>query len=172
MRCFAYLILLVTIFLSCSKKKEPPRTNFAELTLDGRKFSFNVLEAIYDTSSQGSDQGVYGNYRFYSSTSSTTGSSLDFEIASTSKWLNATYEFPGELFPGKSIVFLHLQTYIDRVPGTYSLQNNTFTITIDSFENGRIHGTFSGKLFCYTSIPYGLIAKVTNGEFELPYSYR
>jgi hypothetical protein len=67
---------------------------------------------------------------------------------------------------------MHLQTYIGRVPATYTLQNNSFNLTIDKSENGRMHGTFFGKMTCYTCVPYGTEVSITKGEFEMPYSYR
>ncbi len=163
MRCCVSIILILTLILSCSKDK-PPRTNFAELTIGGQKFTFNRLEAVFDTSTQ----GITCNFQIDDTASN---SYMAWETLSFSKWINGIYEYPGEPFPGRSVVYLHLQTYINRVPGTYAVQNNSFTLTIDQSENGRIHGTFSGELFCYTCTPYGSDAEI-NGEFEMPYSYR
>ena len=75
-------------------------------------------------------------------------------------------------FPQDRWCYLHLQTYIDRVPGTYTLDGNSLTLTIDQSENGRMHGTFSGKVICYTCTPYGMVVNISRGEFEMPYSYR
>lgn len=164
MRCCASLLILLTIMMSCSKEK-PERKNFAELTLGGQKFIFDSMEAVFDTSTQ----AITCNFQLYERASNTY---MMWETLSGSKWINGTYEYPGQQFPGRSVVFLHLQTYIDRVPGTYTLQNNAFTLIIDQSENGRIHGTFSGKLFCFTCTPYGAEVRLSNGEFEMPYSYR
>ena len=164
MRCCAFLLLLLTIFTACSKDKTS-RTNFVELTIDGQKFTFDNLEAVFDTSTE----QITCNFRFFDNASN---SNMILETIRFSKWINGIYEYPGEPFPGRSIVLLHLQTYRNRFPGTYSLQNNSFTLTIDQSENGRMHGKFSGKLICYTCNPYGDIVPLTNGEFELPYSYR
>ena len=164
MRCAASLILLLTIIIGCSKEK-PPRTNFAELTIDGKKFVFDQLDAYCDTSAD----GITCNFQV---TDQASNSTVTWEITSGERRINASYKYPGELFPGRSLVFLHLQTYIDRVPGTYNLQNNSFKVLIDESENGRMHGTFSGTLICYTCIPYGTEVRITNGEFEMPYSYR
>jgi len=164
MRCCGSLLLLLTIIMGCSKKNIT-RTNFAELTLGSQKFVFDSLEAVFDTSSQ----GIICNFEIYDRASN---SYMEWETLSGSKWINGTYEYPGAQFPGRSVVYGHLQTYVNRVPGTYSLQNNSFTLIIDQSENGRMHGTFSGKLLCYTCTPYGDEVRLTNGEFEMPYSYR
>ena len=164
MRCCASLLLLLTSIFSCSKKNTE-RINFAELTLGGEKFVFDSLEAFLDTSTQ----GITCNFRVYDRASN---SNMMWETLSGSKWINGTFEHPGELFPGRSVVYLHLQTYINRVPGTYTLQDNSLTLTIDHSENGRMHGTLSGKITCYTCTPYGTEVNITNGEFEMPYSYR
>lgn len=164
MRCAAFLLLLLTIIAGCSKKNSV-RTNFAELTLGGQKFIFDSLEAVFDTSTQ----GITCNVRVYDRASH---SNMIWETLSGSKWINGVYEYPGALFPGRSVVFLHVQTYINRVPGTYTLQNNSLTLTIDQSENGRLHGKFSGKISCYTCIPYGAVVPITDGEFEMPYGYR
>ena len=167
MRCCVFLLLLLTIIAGCSKKNTP-RTNFAELTIGGDKFVFDSLEAVFDTSAY----GFTCNFRIYNRTSH---SYMDWEIQSGSKWINGIYECPGQYYPGRSVVFLNLQTYINWIPGTYYLQaqpNTTFTLTIDQSENGRMHGTFSGKLVCYTCNPYGAEVRLSNGEFEMPYTYR
>ena len=163
MRCYGSLLLLLTITIGCSKK-HTERTNFAELTLGSKKFVFDSVEAVFDTSTQ----GITCNFLLYDRVSH---SNMMWETLSGSKWINGTYKYPGDQFPGRSVVYLYLQTYINRVPGTYSLQNS-LTLTIDQSENRRIHGTFSGKLICYTCTPYGDEVSITNGEFEMPYSYR
>lgn len=164
MRCCASLLLLLTIFISCSKKNTE-RINFAELTLGDEKFVFDSLEAIFDTTTQ----SISCNLRVYDRA---TNSNMIWETLSGSKWINGIYEYPGEPIPGRSVVYLHLQTYIDRVPGIYTLLDDSFNLTIDKSENGRVHGTFSGKITCYTCTPYGADVSITNGEFEMPYSYR
>lgn len=165
MRCLASLLLLLTIFVSCSKNNAK-RTNFAELTVGGNKFVFDSVAAVFDTSAQ----AVSCDFTIFNRSNN---SSVNWETLSGSKWINGIYEYPGELFPGRSVVYLNLQTYVDRVPGTYSLdKDNSVTVTIDQSENGRIHGTLSAKATCYTCSPYGAEVSVTNGEFEMPYSYR
>jgi len=145
MRCCAFFLLLLTTIISCSKQNIV-RTNFAELTVGGEKFAFDSLEAVFDTSTQ----GITCNFRIYNLASN---SNMTWETLSGSKWINGTYDYPGEQLPGRSVVYLHLQTYINRVPGTYTLQNNSLSLTIDQSENGRIHGTLSGKITCYTCTP-------------------
>ena len=165
MRRCASLLLLLTLIISCSKKNSP-RTNFAQLTVGGQKFEFDSLEAVFDTAAW----GMTCNFGIYNRTSN---SWMTWETTSGSKWINGIYEYPGQLYPpGRSVVFLQLQTYLNWVPGTYTLQNTSFTLTIDQSENGRMHGTFSGKLFCYTCNPYGAEVRLTDGEFEMPYRYR
>lgn len=163
MRCCAFLLLLLTFIVSCSKKNTV-RTNFAEITLGDQKFVFDSLEAVFDTSTQ----GITCNVRVYDRA---TRSNMAWETLSDSKWINGVYEYPGPSFPGRSVLFLHIQTYIDRIPNTYTLLNNSLTLTIDQSENRRIHGTISGKITCYTCTP-NVEVRITNGEFEMPYSYR
>jgi hypothetical protein len=163
MRC-AFLLLLSTIVISCSKK-DTGRTHFAELTLGDKRFVFDSLEAVFDTSTQ----YVTCQFQLYDRASH---SYMEWHtLSGLKKWINGTYEFPGEQFPGRSVTYLHLQTYIDRVPGTYVQKNNSFKLTIDQSENRRMHGKFSGVLICYTCTPYGDEVSIT-GEFEMPYSYR
>jgi hypothetical protein len=164
MRNCASLLLLLTIIISCSKKNTV-RTHFAELTLGGDKFVFDSLGAVFDTSTQ----EINCNFLVFDRASN---SSMIWETSSGSKWINGTYEYPGEPFPARSVVYLHLQTYIDQVPGTYTLAGNSLILTIDQSENGRMHGTFSGKVICYTCTPYGTVVNISKGEFEMPYSYR
>ncbi|MEO5594651.1 MAG: hypothetical protein ABIR15_06660 [Chitinophagaceae bacterium] len=152
------------MIVSCSKQPAE-RTNFAELTLGGEKFVFDSLEAIFDTSTQ----GITCNVRVYDRASH---SNMMWETMSGSKWINGVYEYPGDLLPGRSVVFLHVQTYKNRIPGTYTLQNNSLTLTIDQSENRRLHGRFSGKITCYTCTPHSAEVSITNGELEMLYSYR
>lgn len=164
MRSCASVLLLLTVIFGCSKKNTA-RVNFAELTVGDHKFVFNHLEAIFDTSTD-----VFAcNVRLDDTVSN---SSMNWETLAGTKWINGDYGYPGQQIPGRSIVFMHVQTYIDHFPGTYNLQNNYFTLTIDQSENGRMHGTFSGKMTCLTCVPYGEEVGITNGEFEMPYSYR
>ena len=163
MRCCVFLLIVLTIVASCSKKNTV-RTNFAELTLGGQKFVFDSLEAVFDTSTQ----GITCNVRVYDRVSH---SNMAWETLSGSRWINGIYGYPGASFPGRSMLFLHIQTYINFFPNTYTLLNNSLTLTIDQSENRRIHGTISGKITCYTCNPTVEVS-ITNGEFEMPYSYR
>ena len=163
MRYCAILVMLLTVIFSCSKKNTP-RTNFAELTVAGDRFVFDSLEAVFDTSTQ----EINCNLLLFDRASN---SNMILETSSGSRWINGDYEYPDGQFPGRGIVYMDLQTYIDRFPGTYVLMNNYFTLTIDQSENGRMHGTFSGKITCISCTPYAE-AKITKGEFEMPYSYR
>ncbi|MDP4216191.1 MAG: hypothetical protein Q8927_08315 [Bacteroidota bacterium] len=155
---------MLTIIIGCSKKNAA-RTNFAELTVDGKKVVFDSLEAVFDTSAQAIDC----NFQVYKRG---TGTHMEWETESGSRWINGIYNYPGESLPGRSIVYLHIQNYINNVPGSYTLVNNSLTMTIDQSTNGRLHGTFSGKITCYTCNPYGAEVDISNGEFEMPYSYR
>jgi hypothetical protein len=164
MRYCLYILLLLTVIISCSKTNNA-RTNFAELTVGTDKFVFDSLVAVFDTTTQ----EINCNLLIFDRA---TNSNMVLETSSGSRWINGAYTYPAVQFPGRSIVFMHLQTYIDRVPGTYNLQDNDFTLTIDQSENGRMHGTFSGKVICYTCTPYGKTVDITKGEFEMAYSYR
>ncbi len=164
MRYCASLLLLLTIIISCSKKNTV-RTNFAELTIGGNKFVFDSLQAVFDTSTQ----EINCNFLVFDRASN---SHMDWETSSGSKWINGVYEYPGQPFPARSVVYLGLQTYIGQLPGSYTLAGNSLTLTIDQSDNGRMHGTFSGKVICYTCIPYGTVVDISRGEFEMPYSYR
>ena len=123
MRFCASLLLLLSIIISC-KKNDTARTNFAEVTVSGQKFVFDKLEAVFDTSTQGRTCEFQFDDR-------ASNSYMAWETLTASKWINGTYEYPGELFPGRSLVYLHLQTYINRVPGTYVPKSNAVALTID-----------------------------------------
>ena len=100
-------------------------------------------------------------------------SNLRWVLLSGSKWVNGNYGYPGEFFPGRSLSYIHLSTYANGPLAGYYLQNeyvNPFSITIDRSDNGRIHGTFSGKMSC-VSCPPDSVVKITNGEFEMPYRF-
>ena len=98
-------------------------------------------------------------------------SHMSWETSSFSKWITGIYKYPGDPYFGRSVVYLGLQSYVNWVPGSYGIQNS-FTRNIDESENGRMHGTFSGYVTCYTCTPYGAEVPITSGEFEMPYSYR
>ena len=164
MRCYACLLLLLTMIISCSKK-DTERTNFAEITVGGQKFVFDSQEAVFDTSFPGS---ISCEFRFEDRASN---SNMVWKTLSGSRRINGAYNYPGELFPGRSLVYLHLQTYSNRVPGTYEPKNDSLTLTILQSENGRMYGTLSGKMICLTCNPYGLEVPMT-AEFEIPHKYR
>ena len=164
MRFWTPLLAGLIFFPGCSEDKIP-RTNFAELTVKGHKFVFDSMAAVYDSSYQ----QFAGEFILYNRSSN---SEMNLETVSYTKWINGIYEYPGQSYPGKSVNYFALRTYINWVPGQYSLVNNTFKLKIDQSDNGRLHGTFSGKLFCYTCVPYGDTVDLENGEFEMPYSYR
>ena len=163
MRFCASFILLLTIIFSCSKK-HPPRINFGEVTVNGQKFVFDKLEAVFDTSTQGRTC----EFRFDDRASN---SYMAWETVTASKWIVGTYEYPGELFPGRSLAYMHLGTYVNGVPGSYEPKVNAVALVIDQAENGRMHGTLSGKMICRTCNPYGIEVPI-KAEFEMPYSYR
>ncbi len=167
MRYCASLFVLIAIVFSCSKDKNgTERTNFAELTVNDYKFVFTKLEAILDTGFG----YIVCNFRFEDTASN---SQMLWEVYTGGEnRIKGTYKFPGELFPGRSIPFLHLGTYIGRVPYSYQPKENSVTATIDYAENGRIHGIFSGRMFCLSCDPYYLEVDLADGEFEMPYSYR
>ncbi|HEY6505674.1 MAG TPA: hypothetical protein VIZ28_16980 [Chitinophagaceae bacterium] len=168
MRYFLFLLLLITIIAGCSKKGIE-RTNFLELTVDGKKLSFDIKDtAVLDTVYPASfwHFTVYDNRSPYSI--------LNWVLLSGSKWVNGNYEFPGEYFPGRSISYMDLTTYVNGPYEGYSLVNlylNPFKITIDGSDNGRIHGTFSGTVTCNTCATPGTLVKITEGEFEMPYRF-
>jgi hypothetical protein len=165
MRCCASFLLLLTIITSCSKRTGKERTNFAEVTIGSQKFVFDSLEAVFDTSFQGS---ISCEFRLDDRTSN---SNMIWKTLSGSKRINGMYKYPGELFPGASLVYLHTQTYVNRVPGTYQPKNDSLALTILRSEKGRMSGTLSGTMFCLTCNPYGLEVPI-NGEFEMPYRYQ
>src|SRR5690242_1581500 len=155
MRCYAFMLLLLTILVSCSKKDKPERTNFAELTIDNHKIVFDSLEAVFDTSTE----RITCNFIFFDRLSN---SNMDLETISGSKLINGTYEYPGEQFPGQSIVYLGLHTYVNQLPGTYDVEhNNLFSLNIYQSGNGRMRGRFSGKLNCYSCMTSGTDVSVT-----------
>lgn len=169
MRYFLLILLLVTIIAGCSKKDSPVRTNFLELTLDDKKLTFNIKDTVVlDT--------VYpANYwELYIQDNRSPYSILEWVIESDSKWVNGVYEYAGINVPGRSIFHISLTTYINGLYESYYVNKhnlNTFTITIDQSDNGRLHGTFSGSMTNSSGGVSGNIVQVTNGEFEMPYRF-
>lgn len=166
MRSCIFLLLLSTVLISCSKKeKAEQRSNFAEVTVNGNTFKFTTLEAIIDTSHDGNTCNVAVR-------DTVSNSSMVFEtLVGFTKRTEGNYQYPGELFPGPSLVYLHMQTYVNSYPATYTVQNDAFKLVIDEVAKGRMHGTLSGKINCYTCTPYFMLADI-NGEFEMPVTYR
>jgi hypothetical protein len=162
MRWLVPFLLLLLFITGCSKKKSE-RTNFFELNVQGNKFTFNKFNVVFDT--------TYLHWEFQID-DTTTNSYVTLDLRGGTKWINGEYTNPPDIVSGREISNLTLQTYVNRYPGTYFLANNPFSVTIDRSENGRIHGTFYGKMTCSNCVPYGLIVNITNGEFELPYIVR
>ena len=160
---YLFILHLFAIVLSCSKKEDIKimRSNFAELTIDGNRIVFNKLEAIVDTSTD----AIGCQIKFEDTLSN---SYMLFNTVAGFRSILHNYQWPGESFPGPSLSNFILQTYINKFSATYVVQNTMFSVTIDSSKNGRMHGTFSGKVICYSCYPY-TESNVTNGEFELPY---
>src|SRR6185295_8734816 len=97
MRHFLFLLLLITIIAGCSKKNTTGRTNFLELTVEGKKLSFDIKDTmVLDT--------VYPNsfWQFTAYDNRSPYSILHWVLLSGSKWVNGNYESPGEYFPGRS----------------------------------------------------------------------
>lgn len=155
------LALMLTLIISCSKEPEVERTNFAEITVDGKKFTFDKFEAIV-----AKGDGYVGIEFTFNNT--TSNSHLSFYLESFSKLVN-TYRY-GDRYPTPYISWMHLQTYINKFPETYELIQWGQTVIIDKDKEGRIHGTLSGKITCYTCVPNKLVD--ISGEFELAYSFR
>lgn len=166
MRCCIFLLLLTTLFLSCSKKeKAKEQKDFAKLTVNGNTFNFTTFEAIIDTSHDGNTCNVTVR-------DTVSNSNMIFEtLVGTTKRPQGEYKYPGELFPGPSLVFLHIQTYVNSYPATYTVQNDAFKLVIDGVANGRMYGSLSGKINCYTCTPYFMLVDIS-GEFEMPVTYR
>ena len=166
MRCCLFFLLLLTISftVSCSKK-DKERTDFAELTVGGQKFVFDSSEVVIDTSFQGR---ISCEFRFDDRASN---SNMMWKALTGSKRIIGTYGYPGALFPGPSLEYLYLQTYVNRVPGTYTPKDNAVSLVIYQLANGRMRGTLSGTMTCQTCNPYGLEVPI-NAEFEVPYRYQ
>jgi len=154
------------LFLSCTKKeKAEEQRNFAKVTIDGNTFNFTNLEAVIDTSHDGNTCNVV--FR-----DSISNSNMVFETqVGTTKNPKGEYRYTGGQFPSPLLVFLHIQTYVNRYPGTYTVQNDALILSIDKVANGRMHGSLSGKINCYTCTNYFMLVDI-NGEFEMPVSYR
>ncbi len=166
MRFGILLALSVTLITGCSKKDDPARTNFAELTVSGHKISFDRLEAVVDTSTYATNTEL----RFEDSRSN---SYLLMKTTVGGRQMVKVYENMGEPFPRPTLESLLLQTYINAMPGTYLPTTNSLKVHIDKVENGRLHGTLSGKVACYScNISGDEKPEVVNGEFELPYTYK
>ncbi len=164
------LLLLVVLITGCKKKKEPVRTDFFELMVQGKKLSFNVKDtALLDTV-----PGTSFWQLDIDDNLSPQHSNFRWTLLSRSKWVNGVYEYPGS-FAERSIFYLDLNTYVNGPSAYYYLTNgnlNAFKITIDRSDNGRLHGTFSGNITCSSCSPTGNIVPITNGEFEMPYRFK
>ena len=157
MRHFSVLVLVLACILGCSDDPEVKRTDFAEVTVEGKKFTFSRLEATVNDNGSISCEVMFEDPK--------TNSYLNFLTTSHDRLWN---EYKSGGFTPK-IEWLHLQSYDNRVPGTYSLSVYLMTVKIDKDKDGRIHGSLSGKLECSTCLPGDEIVWVT-GEFELPYT--
>lgn len=166
MRCCTFLLLLTTLFLSCSKKEKPEeQKDFAKVTIAGNTFNFTNLEAVIDTSHDGNTCNVAVR-------DTVSNSNMIFETqVGTTKNPRGEYRYTGGQFPDPLLVFLHIQTYLNGFAGTYTVQNDAFKVIIDKLANGRMHGTLSGKINCYTCTTYFMLVDI-NGEFEMPVTYR
>lgn len=168
MRYLSLLLLLTAIITGCKKKTTAERANFLELTVGGKKLSFDIKDtAVLDTvyPSNYWELDIHDNRSPYSN--------LRWVLESGSKWVNGDYGYPGEYYPGRSINYIQLTTYVNGPFASYYLKNvyvNPFSLTIDRSDNGRIHGIFSGKMSC-SSCPPDSVVKITNGEFEMPYRF-
>jgi hypothetical protein len=164
-----FLLLLVIIIAGCKKKDTPVRTNFLELTVEGKQLSFDIKDtAVLDT--------VYpaSYWEFTAKDNRSPYSNLQWVLLSDSKWVNGEYEFPYQYPPARNISYMDLSTYVNGPYESYYLNHqnlNYFTITIDRSDNGRLHGTFSGTMSNSSGATYPTIVKITNGEFEMPYRF-
>lgn len=169
MRFFSILVPMLIVIYGCSDdpEVEVERTDFAEVTVDGKKFSFNRLEAkvIKGDVSQG-DLWVACELNF---ADTTTNSYLSFYTEATYQIVNKY--IAGDLFPTPTVHWLNLQTYFNRMPGTYTMRAFYMTVTIDKDKDSRMHGVLSGKVECLTCPPDSELVSIS-GEFEVPYTYR
>jgi len=169
MRYFLPLLLILIIIAACKKKDTPMRTNFLELTVESKKLTFDIKDtAVLDT--------IYpaSYWELYIHDNRSPYSILRWVLDSGSKWVNGNYGYPGESYPGRSINYMDLSTYVNGPNEGYYMNSrslNSITITIDRSDNGRIHGTFSGSMSCSTCAASGTTVKITNGEFEMPYRF-
>jgi DUF1680 family protein len=85
-----------------------------------------------------------------------------------SAFFDVMYEIPDSILGDKKNFRIKFQSIPGNTAGgVYGVR----VVTIDQSENGRMHGTFSGKITCITCTPYAEV-KITKGEFEMPYSNR
>ena len=92
-------------------KRHSLADQFVEVTISGQKFTFDRLEAPFDTSTQ----GITCNFQIDDTASN---SYIARETLSFLKWINGIQEYRGQPFPARSVVYLHLQTHINHVTGT------------------------------------------------------
>ncbi|MCB0649500.1 MAG: hypothetical protein KDC49_22680 [Saprospiraceae bacterium] len=156
------LALLLTLIISCSKEPVQERTNFAEITVDGKEFSFDKLEARVSHVDIN-----YGTEITFAQTASNTY--LSFYLNSIHS-LKKTYRH-GMLYPNPLISWMNLQSYINNYPETYSANHGEWhrlSVEIDKDNESRIHGFITGKITCSTCNPKKQVD--ISGEFELQYS--
>lgn len=160
MRYPVAVVLLLLWTMGCSKDDDPVRTNFAEIIVDGQKFSFDRFDIVVRKTDPG-----FRCYFVFDNTA--TNSNVDF-TASSGKVVN-TYRFNGENSPGPGLESMSVSTYVDRMQRLYVLKNGPMLLTIDKARDGRMHGTLSGKITLESGPSYDQEV-LLEGEFEAPYT--
>lgn len=172
MRHLFILVLVLMFITGCSEEDVAERTNFAEIAVDGNKFSFNELEANV---SKGDLNDGYAyvscEFNFIDTRSNSVLNFFVFYYSTNASLVNIYKynEYYQEYYRYGTLDWLHLQTYFERIPGTYTLKDQLLKVTIDRDKNGRLHGSLSGKLSCATCATVDELVEIS-GEFELPYS--
>lgn len=164
MRFITALVPVLLIIHGCSDDPEVERTNFAEVTVDGKKFAFNSLEATVKEGDITKGE-VYISSEF-TFTDTESNSYLTFTTVADNRLVNK-YK-TGEFYPIPTVSMLHLQTYINKVPSTYVVNVYLVTVTIDKDKDNRMHGSLYGKLECITCSGNEIVE--VSGEFEVPYN--
>jgi hypothetical protein len=160
------IVFAVGVAITGCSKSTPKRINFAELKVDSLTFTFDSVSVERDTM-------YYGTSLHFMAFDRASGSRLTWEAQSASKyWINGTYKFREIYGADRSLSRLYLGAYVNRYPKYYQLSDlNSFTMTINQSENGRVHGIFEGTLTCNSCAVYGQLVPIDRAEFEMPYTY-
>jgi hypothetical protein len=155
---YTFLICLLLTALGCSKKNAV--SSPFHLQLNSILYSFDTVSVSVDTSLGFRNASIY-------CLDTKTGSTFHIEMQSDTSTLVGSYLYltapPGDYFYTFSLVIRSGQNAT-----SYTVTANTLTFDVTTDSNMKISGKFSGTVALFSG---NGTAAVTNGQFDLPYSY-